>query len=808
MRKTAVGALLLFAWLGGSSQVLYPPVPGGGPGLPAATAAGQTPVSTGAGTTYTAQGVVLNGGNLNSTQSMASQLLNPVVNASFYADGFPSSGYSYAGTWNSSTTYNRFQTVTSGGVDWIAVNGSVDVPPVEGAAGASQFWYQCNTTGTGVTATQADAAFAWAWGQVQVHSTAFGNPAGADLYFGSGPVGGYTKNCDWNLPTNTFGNTLNLHGGGRGSTWINQGVSTLHYMVNQAQVSSSTGQIIDGITFNANDLAGGCLSFHNRRSILRDLVCWLPKQQSGGTIGAAMWLGQGADAYELLAEHLLVRTDTYTLTPAYGTASVTAGAITGITWTGTGAGLDGPTQGVAVYFSGKGAGAWPCATMPVVSAVALTGGSINTSTGIGGLTFSNAGVGCTGTIYVKAQQAPTLAEAYYLGASDSTFNDIVTSGDFSNACEYVDGPVALYHEHPYCAAPFLILDTGNGLRDHYAAELDSPIQYGVELGGSGATWHGTFIEFNAAESFGAGDFLIYNNATNFAIDSSGCYAGSSQNFGGYAKFTGLNAGVITQANAYTILANSGSITGTQENCDGSLTLWGNYQPQAPGDSTNAANVVLVDDFLGGGVGNDNVGALGWGIGAANGSGQTYAMSSQSSSNHPGVMAMTTGTTSGYGAQLNLVNYGMTPYSGTNWSMQWIMEESTVSTVAWRAGFASTYPSGTVVANGYYFRYDTTIPDSTIKFCVSYSSTETCTSTGQTPSASTWYDYYMWSTTAGTIYAQVGSNTPISACSSGCTLSTSMPTSQMLPVTWVNTETSSAATEYIDYFKYVQTGLSR
>ena len=79
MRKTAVGALLLFAWLGGSSQVLYPPGSGGGgssllspkvvyasklSGIPASTAV--VPGSSASGTADSAAiiNAALSGGNV------------------------------------------------------------------------------------------------------------------------------------------------------------------------------------------------------------------------------------------------------------------------------------------------------------------------------------------------------------------------------------------------------------------------------------------------------------------------------------------------------------------------------------------------------------------------------------------------------------------------------------------------------------------------------------------------------------------------------------------------------------------------
>jgi len=505
-------------------------------------------------------------------------------------DSFPSAGGTYAGTYNSGTTYTQYQTVTYSGADWICLSTCLAVTPAQAAAGSAQLWAQFDSTGAGSAATQADAAFFSAWGQVQAGATSFTAYSGVSLVFGD-RLGGYNKNGDWVMPNNTFGYSLSLFGQGRGQTWIHQTASTLNYMVNSPNVNSSAGQTISGITLDGNLLAGGCLSHHLRRSVVNDIVCWNPQQQSGGTITSAMWLGQGADSYETLYQHLLVRGPTYSgLVAAYGTATVTSGAITGITWGSTGTNLNLPVTagpGLVAYFLGKGPTSTsyqPCATMPVVSSIALTGGSINTSSGVGGITFTSAGTSCGGTIYVRVLEAGTMNEAYYLGGSDTTVDDIVTSGDFKVACEYINGPFSLKHEHPYCAAPYLIESAGGGVRVHTAPEMDSPIQYGMYIAGSGATVQGAFTEFNAGNEYGAGDFLIDAAATNFSVNSSGCYSGSPQNFGGYAKFTGTTSGPLTQFS--TALPSSASITGVQENCDGSTSQWGNFSPPVTSAETN------------------------------------------------------------------------------------------------------------------------------------------------------------------------------------------------------------------------------
>jgi hypothetical protein len=518
-------------------------------------------------------------------------------------DSFPSAGGTYAGTYNSATTYPQYQTVTYSGADWICLSSCTGVTPAAAAAGATQYWAQFDSSGAGLVATQADAAFFSAWGQVQAGASSFTAYSGVSLIFGN-RVGGYNKNGDWVMPQNSYGYSISLYGQGRGATWIHQTASTLNYMVNSPNVNSSTGQTISGITLDANLLAGGCLTHHLRRSVVSDIACWNPQQQASGTIGAPMWLGQGADSYETLYQHLLVRGPTYPgLVAAYGTATVTGGAITALIFTGAGTNLNLPVAtgpGLVTYFIGNGAGGTPCSSMPGQPTYTLTSGSIT------GYTLGSGGSGCSGTIYVRVQQAGTMSEGYYLGGSDTTVDDIVTSGDFKTACEYVNGPFSLKHEHPYCAAPYQIEAAGSGVANFNAPEMDSPIQYGMYIVGSGATVQGGFTEFNAGNEYGAGDYLIGSGATNFSVASSGCYSGSVQSFGGYAKYTGTSAGPLTSSSG--AWPASASISGVQENCDGSASLWGTYPaggganfPATAGvvynTSTSAARNATPSDFL-------------------------------------------------------------------------------------------------------------------------------------------------------------------------------------------------------------------
>jgi hypothetical protein len=526
----------------------------------------------------------------------------PSIGSILQVDGFNSyAGCVARGAWSSSTVYNNCDTVTYGGATWIAVHGSTNVTPVQSSPGGSQVWLQFRSDGANVAATQADYAFFWAYGLVNTNSTSFSSNAAVSLVFGA-PAGGYLKNGDWVEPNNTYGYAISLIGQGRGQTIITQSTSTLNYMLVQPPISSAGGEEISGIEFNANLLAAGCLDVHIRRATYRDLVCFNPQFQSGQTvIGTNSWntpstastflFGQAADAYELHVSDILTRTPTYSgIVAAQGTATVTSGAITAITYTNTGTNLNLPAAtgaGLVVYFFGKGPSSTsfqPCATMPVVSSITLTGGSINTSSGVGGITFTSAGTSCGGTIFVLIKQAGAIPYGYYIGSTDSSYENLVSSGDFSTACELVNhGANVLNHEHPYCQAPYQIYASGGGTNQgsdiHSNTEFDSPIQYGAYIKNGGEIFTSWSTEWNSNTYYaGAGEMLLDTSIHDTYIGPNWC--GPWQEGGGYAKFTGTAVGPITSLTAPSILGVNNSISGNQPLCDGSGNQWGSYVPNA------------------------------------------------------------------------------------------------------------------------------------------------------------------------------------------------------------------------------------
>lgn len=743
---------------------------------------------------------------INAPQTLKSPLLTPVFNSVLYADGFAYFGGTYRGNWDNTATYLPFDTVTFSGKDWITPSGMApsSTPTTSYAVGTPWLWIQFDTSGAGLAATTADKAFYWAFYQIQLTTTSFSINNGIDIEFGDA-TGGYDKNGDWIMPVNTEGYTISMHGKGRAATYINQATSTLNYMVTQGAAASALGQEIKGITFNANQLAGGCLSAHIRRSIYDDLVCFNPQQQGGGAIQQAMYFGQSGDGYEVSVKHILVRTPSYSTTaPAYGTCPVSGGAITltSCTITNAGANLNIPPN-LFVYFNGTNGGSshQPCTTMPSQPTPTLSAGALT-----GFTAGASSGAGCGGTVYFQLYEAGTIPFLYFFGYSDSTIDDVVSTGDATTACaKDVNGFNHFTHEHQYCRAPFQVQELGRNW--HTALQTDSPVQYALDLTGGGSVFLDTGYEQAAgAAALGASDVLVESTATSTHFGPSNC--GTLQTASGYNKLTIKNAGPATST-SHGFPA-SFFITGPQLNCDGSATQWGNY-PNAPADSTS---VSVIDDFINGGTTAGLIGTQGWTPSTLGGS--ATVSFSIGTATHPGILSLATTTTSGQGFYFELGSGSaalppLTPTSVANWSQQWITTLTGITNVSWRMGLADSHAGTTPYLNqGLYFRFDTAASDTKIMACSNVSAVETCVTTNVTPVANTYHDYYIWSDAVGIVNFQIDTGTIVTAClaaTATCNITT-FPAVAMVPELTMVTNTTAAQTALVDYYKYVQQGLVR
>jgi hypothetical protein len=227
------------------------------------------------------------------------------------------------------------------------------------------------------------------------------------------------------------------------------------------------------------------------------------------------------------------------------------------------------------------------------------------------------------------------------------------------------------------------------------------------------------------------------------------------------------------------------------------------------DSTTTS---IIEDFQGGLITTGLIGTYGWVYSSITAS-PTIAYSTTLNWAHPGVVTVATASTSSDGGSLYLGSAVSVQAIGANagWKSEWVAYPSVNTNASFRIGFSSA-ATPKIPANGLYFRFDASLSDSDWEICSDSSSTETCASSGVAPVASTFYDFWISSSVAGTITFQIGTSNSSSytgtICSSGCTVTATIPTVGMTPYASVVTLTSSSAALGLDLFTYQATGVIR
>lgn len=221
-----------------------------------------------------------------------------------------------------------------------------------------------------------------------------------------------------------------------------------------------------------------------------------------------------------------------------------------------------------------------------------------------------------------------------------------------------------------------------------------------------------------------------------------------------------------------------------------------------------SGVSITEDFLSGSSTNSaSIGLYGW-VFATISSAPTLSATA-STWNHPGIETMTTAATSGAGGSFYLGALGNFALGANgSWSSQWVASISSVSTIASRIGFMSSGLTTKIPNSGLYFRYDTSLSDTAWMACSTNTGTETCTSTGVTPVAGTFYDFYISSTTAGTISYAINTGAAVTICASGCTVAGTPSTGNIAPSFNIITLAASAVNTGVDYFNLNVSGLTR
>ncbi len=244
-------------------------------------------------------------------------------------------------------------------------------------------------------------------------------------------------------------------------------------------------------------------------------------------------------------------------------------------------------------------------------------------------------------------------------------------------------------------------------------------------------------------------------------------------------------------------------SGTLTNCTGlpiSTGLSGNDTDATTwlGDPLSEDICILRDDFIGGA--NNSFGQIGelqWASANASGSSGGSAVNLAPESNHPGIIRLTTGTTSGYAYTMSL-GWSGSGFSEVarfddlsvvaNWDFRFIVRMNDTSNSTIRVGLMDDFNTAQP-ANGIYWEFiggtDTYLSRVT-------RAASSQTKTASTTAPSTWHVLRLWSTSANTIRASVDG---IELASTTLTV----PTADLAPCIVIVTNNNAAETMDVDFF---------
>lgn len=218
---------------------------------------------------------------------------------------------------------------------------------------------------------------------------------------------------------------------------------------------------------------------------------------------------------------------------------------------------------------------------------------------------------------------------------------------------------------------------------------------------------------------------------------------------------------------------------------------------------------VVDEFHSGTTSSGNIGQLAWGestIGAAPG----IVTPTQGDWNHPGTIRMTTSATSGQGGCIVLTANGVTssgydPYgANTLWDGYWIFAlnktAAVTTTTTMVVGFVDNATTALLAVNGIYVRYDTNKGDTAFSVVTSSAGTATVGATTYAVD-NNFHKLRIRSTTTGQIIFTFDAN-------ADQTLSTNVPTVNLIPAFCILTDTTAARDLWVDYFALKTRGLTR
>lgn len=241
--------------------------------------------------------------------------------------------------------------------------------------------------------------------------------------------------------------------------------------------------------------------------------------------------------------------------------------------------------------------------------------------------------------------------------------------------------------------------------------------------------------------------------------------------------------------------------------DGTNTIL-DYNP------VDARTVKMEDEFFGG-LFVTSVGAystLGWRLYNLNSSASTVnQVTSGDTWPNLGVIRITTGATASMGFNFSTNNnVGAVGQLGalgsnTNWALMWIFRVNSTGagTVRLEIGAGTLAATTYNPANWMGLRYDTHtgIADTNFQFFVNNSTGTTVPVDSGIAADTNFHTFVMYSTSSGTIRMYLDGGSEVTFCSSGCTATVTVPTTQMDPIASFETDTTAAKTLDIDKFAF-------
>ena len=445
--------------------------------LPAATGAGQVPVSSGGGTTYTAQQVPLSfTGQVDQyiqqplNNSFFTTLRVNSLNQVFYVDGFNN----YAGigvapiAWSSAANQPECQVVSYTGSYYIAVNATNNTTTPGTYYGV---WYPVPNN---AAATNADCAWYMAASYMrQYHQSSM-------VTFGSGH---YTTNQSFINPVdgNSFDDefSVSAKGCGSGCTYLTYTGPTAIPVFNRPTGGANfTSMQIADMTIDGGAAASAAIELGSLgQSYFTNLAAGHIAPGSDHVIEFGHF---GGDAFQVFPANINIGVypDTGTQNCGNFTANVVGGAVTSYTVNNGGNCYNtysGSTELTVVSLRGYrgGTATQPCPVMPTGMTATISGNAVTSIT-----PGSNNGSGCSGTIDVQVYQTPNVNYGVIFNNSDSSAKDIVSYVGSIAAFTTGGGDATFIHLHPSVVPNGIITIGGT----HFVGtEIDDVGGYGFQI---------------------------------------------------------------------------------------------------------------------------------------------------------------------------------------------------------------------------------------------------------------------------------------------------------------------------------------